>query len=139
MAIEQRVRDLLDRIPTGIFVNGTFRDSSSGATFPVHDPATEEVLVEVADATPGDGAAALDLGPHLAGGFFQQVADPHVAERQLHLAGVDLCHVQNVVDGAGQMAGGDTNGPGVLTAALGQVAQGLQQFGIADDGGQGGA
>ncbi|CAM3843615.1 NAD-dependent succinate-semialdehyde dehydrogenase [Tsukamurella ocularis] len=60
MATEQRVRDLLDRIPTGIFVNGAFRDSSSGATFPVHDPATEEVLVEVADATPEDGAAALD-------------------------------------------------------------------------------
>ena len=46
MATEQRVRDLLDRIPTGIFVNGAFRDSSSGATFPVHDPATEEVVFE---------------------------------------------------------------------------------------------
>ncbi|CAM3780306.1 NAD-dependent succinate-semialdehyde dehydrogenase [Tsukamurella strandjordii] len=60
MATAQRVRDLLETIPTGIFVNGTFRDSSSGATFPVHDPATEEVLVEVADATADDGAAALE-------------------------------------------------------------------------------
>lgn len=60
MATAQRVRDLLEKIPTGIFVNGTFRDSSSGATFPVHDPSTEEVLVEVADATAADGAAALD-------------------------------------------------------------------------------
>lgn len=60
MATEQRVRDLLDRVPTGIFVSGTFRDSGSGATFPVHDPATEEMLVEVADATPEDGVAALD-------------------------------------------------------------------------------
>ncbi|NKY17498.1 NAD-dependent succinate-semialdehyde dehydrogenase [Tsukamurella spumae] len=60
MATEQRIRDLLDSVPTGIFVNGAFRDSSSGATFPVHDPATEEVLIEVADATAEDGAAALD-------------------------------------------------------------------------------
>ncbi|ADG79921.1 Aldehyde Dehydrogenase OS=Tsukamurella paurometabola (strain ATCC 8368 / DSM / CCUG 35730 /CIP 100753 / JCM 10117 / KCTC 9821 / NBRC 16120 / NCIMB 702349/ NCTC 13040) OX=521096 GN=Tpau_3337 PE=3 SV=1 [Tsukamurella paurometabola] len=60
MATAQRVRDLLEKIPTGIFVNGTFRDSSSGATFPVHDPSTEEVLAEVADATAADGAAALD-------------------------------------------------------------------------------
>ncbi|WP_040765757.1 NAD-dependent succinate-semialdehyde dehydrogenase [Tsukamurella sp. 1534] len=60
MATEQRVRDLLDRVPTGLFIGGRFRDSASGATFPVHDPATEEVLTEVADATAEDGAAALD-------------------------------------------------------------------------------
>ncbi|BDD81138.1 NAD-dependent succinate-semialdehyde dehydrogenase [Tsukamurella pulmonis] len=60
MATEQRIRDLLGSIPTGVFVNGEFRDSSTGATFPVHDPATEEVLIEVADAAPEDGAAALD-------------------------------------------------------------------------------
>ncbi|GAB3132349.1 NAD-dependent succinate-semialdehyde dehydrogenase [Tsukamurella serpentis] len=60
MASEQRVRELLDRIPTGIFVGGQFRESSSGATFPVHNPATGEVLVEVADATAEDSVAALD-------------------------------------------------------------------------------
>lgn len=50
---------LLDRIPTGLFIDGTWRSSSSGATFPVIDPATGQTLSQVADATPDDGRAAL--------------------------------------------------------------------------------
>ena len=52
-------RDLLDRIPTGLFIGGEWRASASGATFDVTDPATEQVLARVADATPEDGDAAL--------------------------------------------------------------------------------
>ena len=37
-----------------------WRHSSSGATFPVHDPATGAVLCEIADGSIADGAAALD-------------------------------------------------------------------------------
>ena len=39
---------------------GSWRDSSDGATVKVEDPATGEVLTEVADASVADGRAALD-------------------------------------------------------------------------------
>ncbi|MGO4593288.1 NAD-dependent succinate-semialdehyde dehydrogenase [Leifsonia sp. 2TAF2] len=51
--------NLLGRIPTGLFIDGDWRASSSGATFDVTDPATEQVLARVADGTPEDGDAAL--------------------------------------------------------------------------------
>nr|WP_220479912.1 NAD-dependent succinate-semialdehyde dehydrogenase [Curtobacterium pusillum] len=43
-----------------MFIGGAWRAASGGATFPVRDPSTGEVLAEVADATPEDGMAALD-------------------------------------------------------------------------------
>ena len=46
--------------PTGLLVDGAWRSAAGGRTFPVSDPATTEVLFEVADATPEDGLAALD-------------------------------------------------------------------------------
>ena len=47
-------------VPTGLFIGGAWRSSTSGATFAVRDPSTGDVLAEVADATPEDGIAALD-------------------------------------------------------------------------------
>ena len=47
------------RPPTGLFIAGTWGDATGGATLPVHNPATGEVLAEVADATPEDGGRAL--------------------------------------------------------------------------------
>lgn len=47
-------------VPTGLFIGGTWRASSSGSTFAVHDPSTGAVLAEVADASAEDGIAALD-------------------------------------------------------------------------------
>ncbi|RPE80580.1 succinate-semialdehyde dehydrogenase/glutarate-semialdehyde dehydrogenase [Curtobacterium sp. PhB137] len=47
-------------VPTGLFIGGSWRPSTSGATFAVRDPSTGDVLAEVADATPEDGIAALD-------------------------------------------------------------------------------
>jgi succinate-semialdehyde dehydrogenase/glutarate-semialdehyde dehydrogenase len=47
-------------VPTGLLVDGAWRHATGGGTFPVSDPATTEVLFEVADATPEDGLAALD-------------------------------------------------------------------------------
>lgn len=52
--------DLLATVPTGLWIGGEQRPASDGGTFPVHDPSTGEVLVEVSDATPADGALALD-------------------------------------------------------------------------------
>ena len=47
-------------IPTRLWIGGRWRDASSGARTPVEDPATGEVLTEVADATVEDGVAAMD-------------------------------------------------------------------------------
>ena len=53
-------KSLLAGVPTGLFIGGVWRDSSDGATVKVEDPATGEVLTEVADASVADGRAALD-------------------------------------------------------------------------------
>jgi succinate-semialdehyde dehydrogenase/glutarate-semialdehyde dehydrogenase len=47
-------------VPTGLYIGGQWRDATGGATFAVENPATGEVLAQVADASPADGMAALD-------------------------------------------------------------------------------
>jgi succinate-semialdehyde dehydrogenase/glutarate-semialdehyde dehydrogenase len=47
-------------VPTGLYIAGEWRPSSSGDTFDVHDPADAGLLAQVADATPQDTAAAMD-------------------------------------------------------------------------------
>ncbi|WP_099024633.1 NAD-dependent succinate-semialdehyde dehydrogenase [Mycolicibacterium palauense] len=49
---------LLSSVPTGLWIGGEERAGSS--TFDVLNPANDEVIVSVADATPEDGLAALD-------------------------------------------------------------------------------
>jgi len=51
---------VIDKTPRGVFVGGTWRDASGGATFAVTDPATEQTLCEVANGTVDDARAALD-------------------------------------------------------------------------------
>ncbi len=43
-----------------LYIGGEWRDGSTHATLPVEDPATGEILCEVADATSADAVAALD-------------------------------------------------------------------------------
>jgi succinate-semialdehyde dehydrogenase/glutarate-semialdehyde dehydrogenase len=54
-----REQELLATIPTGLFIAGEWRESSTGSRFTVDDPSTGEVLVSVADASPDDARAAL--------------------------------------------------------------------------------
>jgi succinate-semialdehyde dehydrogenase/glutarate-semialdehyde dehydrogenase len=56
-ADEKRVLDL---VPRGIFVNGSWKDSADKKTLDVIDPATGKVLVAIADAAPEDGMAAIE-------------------------------------------------------------------------------
>jgi succinate-semialdehyde dehydrogenase / glutarate-semialdehyde dehydrogenase len=49
---------LLSTVPTGLWIGGEEREGSS--TFDVLNPATDEVLIAIANATPEDGIAALD-------------------------------------------------------------------------------
>jgi succinate-semialdehyde dehydrogenase/glutarate-semialdehyde dehydrogenase len=58
-SLSQRERDVLDWVPTDLFIAGQWRAASGGGTLPVEDPATAEPLLEVADAQPQDAIAAL--------------------------------------------------------------------------------
>lgn len=49
---------LLAQVPTGLFIGGEW--ITTGATFPVKDPATGDTLLEIADAGPDDAVRALD-------------------------------------------------------------------------------
>ncbi|WP_440708436.1 NAD-dependent succinate-semialdehyde dehydrogenase [Herbiconiux sp. YIM B11900] len=51
---------LLARIPNRLFIGGDWVAAENGKTLKVYDPATGDVLVEIADASPADGMRALD-------------------------------------------------------------------------------
>lgn len=46
-------------IPTDLFIDGTWQKATSGATFAVENPATNEVIAHVADGGPEDAALAI--------------------------------------------------------------------------------
>ncbi len=60
MAIATQEQQVVDKVEKRLYIGGEWRDASGGGTFSVIDPATEEPLCEVADATPEDAIAALD-------------------------------------------------------------------------------
>ncbi|MCL2769438.1 MAG: NAD-dependent succinate-semialdehyde dehydrogenase [Solirubrobacterales bacterium] len=60
MAVADRERAVLEVVPTELLIGGEWRAASGGGTFAVEDPATQETLLEVADAQPADALAALD-------------------------------------------------------------------------------
>ncbi len=51
---------LLERVPTDLFIGGVWLPAANGTTLAVRDPATGEIVKEIADAGVGDGKAALD-------------------------------------------------------------------------------
>lgn len=53
-------RKVVEAVPKQLLIGGEWRDATGGRTFGVEDPATGEILCEVADATPDDARAALD-------------------------------------------------------------------------------
>ncbi|KLO26629.1 succinate-semialdehyde dehydrogenase [Mycolicibacter heraklionensis] len=48
-------------VPAELLLGGHEKPAASGRRFAVHNPATEEILLEVADAGPDDAAQAMDL------------------------------------------------------------------------------
>ncbi|ALX06280.1 NAD-dependent succinate-semialdehyde dehydrogenase [Aeromicrobium erythreum] len=50
----------LPDVPTQLFIGGSWRDATGGATFAVENPADGSTLVEVANGTVEDGKAAID-------------------------------------------------------------------------------
>ncbi|MCI6574604.1 MAG: NAD-dependent succinate-semialdehyde dehydrogenase [Actinomycetaceae bacterium] len=55
-------RDLLERLDPahGLWINGEGRAASSGETFAVYDPATEEEITQIANGSVADAKAAVD-------------------------------------------------------------------------------
>ena len=64
-----REHAVVDAVPTDLLIGGRWRPATSGATLAVDDPATGKALVEVADAGPDDGLAALDAAAAAQDGF----------------------------------------------------------------------
>ncbi|MBX3311666.1 MAG: NAD-dependent succinate-semialdehyde dehydrogenase [Microbacteriaceae bacterium] len=53
-------KEVLTKVPTQLFVNGKWVNSSTGKKIPVYNPANDELLVEIQDASPADALSALD-------------------------------------------------------------------------------
>jgi succinate-semialdehyde dehydrogenase/glutarate-semialdehyde dehydrogenase len=53
-------KNALHTVPTGLYIDGSWRESSDGSSISVENPATGETLTDIASATTEDGAAALD-------------------------------------------------------------------------------
>jgi succinate-semialdehyde dehydrogenase/glutarate-semialdehyde dehydrogenase len=61
MAIDTPARhDVVERVPTGLYIGGEWRPATGGGTLPVEDPGSGEELATIADATAEDATAALD-------------------------------------------------------------------------------
>src|SRR3954454_15193682 len=58
-ATASKEQAVLDGVPKQLYIGGEWRDGTGGETLGVEDPATQETLVEIADATPNDAVAAL--------------------------------------------------------------------------------
>jgi succinate-semialdehyde dehydrogenase / glutarate-semialdehyde dehydrogenase len=59
MTPTERERAVLEWVPTDLYIAGEWRGATGGGMLPVEDPATEQTLVEVADAQVDDALAAL--------------------------------------------------------------------------------
>jgi succinate-semialdehyde dehydrogenase / glutarate-semialdehyde dehydrogenase len=60
MSIATQEQSVVDSVQKKLYIGGEWRDASGSATLEVIDPATEEPIAEVADASPEDAKAALD-------------------------------------------------------------------------------
>ena len=61
MSQEGREAAVLAAVPKQLYLGGEWVDAEGAATFDVLDPATGEVLCQVADASPADGMRALEV------------------------------------------------------------------------------
>ncbi|MEJ7634839.1 NAD-dependent succinate-semialdehyde dehydrogenase [Aeromicrobium sp.] len=57
---DSRETQVVDAVNPQLFIGGQWRAAEGGKTFPVEDPSTGKILVEVADAGVADGKAAID-------------------------------------------------------------------------------
>jgi succinate-semialdehyde dehydrogenase/glutarate-semialdehyde dehydrogenase len=60
MAVATNEQQVLESIPTQLYIGGEWVDGSEGETIAVEDPSTEETLIEVASGNKDDAFKALD-------------------------------------------------------------------------------
>src|SRR4051812_2129634 len=60
MAVATNEQQVLDSIPTKLYIGGEWVDGSEGETIAVEDPSTEETLIEVSSGNKDDAFKALD-------------------------------------------------------------------------------
>jgi succinate-semialdehyde dehydrogenase/glutarate-semialdehyde dehydrogenase len=58
---DSRLDDILDGIPTGLFIDGEWVEAASGRRLDVVDPATEQVITSIADGGEEDALRAIDV------------------------------------------------------------------------------
>jgi succinate-semialdehyde dehydrogenase/glutarate-semialdehyde dehydrogenase len=61
--------DVLSKVPTDLFIGGTWRAASEGGRFDVLDPATGDVIAQVADGSVEDGLAAVNAAAEAGPGW----------------------------------------------------------------------
>jgi succinate-semialdehyde dehydrogenase/glutarate-semialdehyde dehydrogenase len=61
--------DVLSKVPTDLFIGGTWRAASDGGRFDVLDPATGDVIAQVADGSVEDGLAAVNAAAEAGPGW----------------------------------------------------------------------
>src|SRR5829696_7850459 len=59
MTTATKETQVVESVPKQLFIGGEWRNATGSGTLPVEDPATNETIAEVADATPNDAKAAL--------------------------------------------------------------------------------
>ncbi|HET6562222.1 MAG TPA: NAD-dependent succinate-semialdehyde dehydrogenase [Marmoricola sp.] len=82
-------RAVVEATPKQLFVAGRWTDASGGGTFDVLDPSTGELLCQVADATPEDGASALAAAAAAQADF---AASPPRARADMLMRAFNLLH-----------------------------------------------
>ncbi|RAD05969.1 NAD-dependent succinate-semialdehyde dehydrogenase, partial [Burkholderia multivorans] len=53
------ITPIIDKLNTGLFINGQWRDAEGGKTIDVINPATGDVITTVADGSAADAEAAI--------------------------------------------------------------------------------
>ncbi|HWC21386.1 MAG TPA: NAD-dependent succinate-semialdehyde dehydrogenase [Flexivirga sp.] len=61
MTVTSEVHDLVQSVPTGLFIDGQWVDAASGKRCDVVNPSTEEIIATIADGGPEDADRALDV------------------------------------------------------------------------------
>ncbi|MGE4334879.1 MAG: aldehyde dehydrogenase family protein, partial [Pigmentiphaga sp.] len=69
MSLPAPLAELLDRLPTDLFIGGAWRPGSDGQRIDVLDPASGQVITSVASATEDDARAAVDAAAEAAPAF----------------------------------------------------------------------
>src|SRR5437763_718615 len=59
MSVASKEQAVVDAVPKKLYIGGEWRDGSADGSIPVEDPATEETIAEIADASAEDASAAL--------------------------------------------------------------------------------